>query len=121
MRSMPIGMDASTTDGTLVFDLDDQRVLANFDFHVPRDRWLRSLNEDQPSMIAPPGDLEFSLTTVQHKSFHLPIQARTDASGRRLRIDIGSEMPSRAVALSDRCIALLAGDKLAGFLISGIR
>lgn len=72
-------------------------------------------------MIAPPGDLEFALTTVNRKSFHLPIQARTDASGRNLRIDIGSAVASRAVALSDRCIALLADDKLAGFLISGIR
>ncbi len=117
-RTWPFGVDI---DCTLVFDLDDRRVLANIDFHVPRNHWLRSQKDDDPAMIASPGDLEFAPATVKHKSFHLPIQARADDGGHRLRIEIGSAKPSRAIALSPQCIALLTDDELVVLLVSGIR
>lgn len=116
-RAWPFGVDI---DGTLVFDLDEQRILANVDLHVPIDRWRRDLEGDTPQ-IAPAGDLEFAQQTVTHKSFHLPMRLRGDKDARRLRIDLGAAKPDRAVALSASCIALLAHQELAGFLIDRIR
>jgi hypothetical protein len=116
-RAWPFGIDV---DGTLVFDLDERRVLANLDLHVPRNRWKRNLEEDIP-MIAPAGDLEFAQQTIQQKSFHLPLRLSSDRNAKRLRIELGIAKPDSAVALSVSCIALLAKHELTGFLIDDIR
>lgn len=111
-RPWPFGVDI---DGRLVFDLDDQRVLANFDLHVPKSRWTRGPVETFPS--AQPGDLIFSLETVQKKSFSLPLSIRTDSEAKYLRVEFGSIEPNRAIGLSDVCVALLSSDQLVGFVI----
>jgi hypothetical protein len=115
-RAWPFGIDV---DGALVFDLDDQRILANFDLHVPMNRWKRDLEENTPR-IAPAADLEFAQQTVAQKSFHLPLRLSCDSKAKRLRIELGTAKPDRAVALSASCIALLANHELVGFLIDGI-
>jgi len=112
-RPWPFGVDI---DGRIVFDLDDQRALANFDLHVPKNRWKSDLKEEVPG-IAPPGDLLFAPETIALKSFSLPLRVRTDPLSRRLRIEFGTHQPTRAVALSASCIALLSADELVGFAI----
>jgi hypothetical protein len=116
-RPWPFGVDV---DGTIVFDLDEARLLANFDLHIPRARWERSLPEEQSFATAEAADIEFTDETVRQKSFHLPIRARTDAGARRLLVQIGDARPTNSVALSERCVALLAGNELVGFLITGL-
>jgi hypothetical protein len=106
-------------DGALVFDLDEQRILANFDLHVPMNRWQRDLEGNTPR-IAPAGDIEFAQQTVAQKSFHLRLRLSSDSKARRLRIELGTAKPDRAVGLSASCIALLASHELVGFLIDGI-
>ncbi|MGH8174772.1 MAG: hypothetical protein ACREV5_00750 [Steroidobacter sp.] len=103
-------------DGTLVFDLDEQRVLANFDLHIPKDRWERDLGPDA-TLISRPGDLMLTPESIAQKSFNLPIRVRTDSQAQRLRIEIGVAKADHAVALSESCVALLARNDLVGFVI----
>lgn len=102
-------------DGRVVFDLDEQRVLANFDLHIPKARWKRASVEDESPLITPAGDLAFAAETIKTKSFSLPLTIRTDVHTRRVRIDFATRKPNRAVALSGSCIALLSEDELVGF------
>ncbi len=106
-------------DGRIIFDLDEHRVLANIDLHLPRHRWVRDLGDDTPT-AAPPADLVFTPETVAYKSFSLPLRVRSDRQARRLRIEIGEKRPDRTVALSESCFALLAGHELVGFMVEPI-
>jgi hypothetical protein len=112
-RDWPYGFNVS---GAMVFDLDEDRVLANFDFHIPKRRWVRDLPEGMAA-IASPGDLAFTEETILHKTFDLPLRARTDRATQCVRIEFGSKQPDRQIALSESCIALLAKDELVGFFV----
>ena len=103
-------------DGRIIFDLDEHRVLANVDLHFPKHRWVRDLDHGLPT-AAPPGDIVFAPETVAYKSFSQPLRVRTDDKGQRLRIELGDKKPDRAIALSESCIALLAGHELVGFMM----
>jgi hypothetical protein len=103
-------------DGRIIFDLDEHRVLANVDLHFPKHRWVRDLGDDAP-VAAPPADLVFTPETVAYKSFSLPLRVRADRRAQRLRIELGDKRPDRAIALSESCVALLAGHELAGFVV----
>ena len=65
-RPWPFGVNI---DGVLVCDLDDWRVLANFDLYIPRRRWKTERAGEETPKIAPPGDLAFTPETVKTKSF----------------------------------------------------
>jgi hypothetical protein len=103
-------------DGRIVFDLDRDRVLANCDLHIPMNRWARDLEIEWPAGTRL-GDVAFSKDTVAHKSFHLPLEVRSDPSGQYIRIEIGETLPDEFIALSDCCIALLALGELVGLLV----
>lgn len=113
-RPWPFGVNI---DGRIVFDLDDQRVLANFDLHVPRHRWKKDIQEEEFPAIARSGDLVFAAETVATKTFSLSLRVRTDSHSRQLRIEFGTDLPTGAVALSAACIALLSAGELVGFVI----
>jgi hypothetical protein len=116
-RSWLFGVDI---DGRLVFDLDEQHVLANFDLHIPKTRWKRGSLEEESPVIAAAGDLAFAAETIETKSFSLPLMIRTDVRTRRVRIEFATDKPNRAVALSSSCIALLSGDELVGFEVRNL-
>jgi hypothetical protein len=115
IRDWVYGVDV---DGRIVFDLDRQKVLANCDLHVGMSRWARDLEMEWPAGTRP-GDIAFSEEAVAQKSFHLPLQVRSDRSARYIRIAIGETAPDELIALSGCCIALLAEDELVGFLVQG--
>ena len=115
-RPWSFGVDI---DGRIIFDLDDDRTLANFDLHIPKKRWRVGLS-DEVVPLARPGDLVFTQESTAIKSFSIPLTIRTDALRQRVRIDIGDRRPDRLVALSSSCIALLAGDELVGFAIKDL-
>ena len=116
-REWPFGVDV---DGSLVFDLDERRILANFDLHVPRDRWEKYTGQS-PSVVAQPGNLEFTEETIKQKSFSLALRVRFDEDKSRMRIELGDHQADRMVALSESCIALLKKTELVGFLVNGVR
>jgi hypothetical protein len=115
-RPWPFGVDL---DARIIFDLDEQRVLANFDLHWRKSRWKRDIGVE-PLPSAPPGDLVFALETISAKSFSLPMQVRINPQSRVLRIEFGMNRPDRSVALSDSCIAFLSASELIGFAIEEI-
>lgn len=112
-RNWPFGVDV---DGRIVFDLDERRVLANFDIHIPRNRWDKSLDEVLPTSVQS-GDLAFTKQAIEQKSFHIPLRARCDQSSTVLRLEFGDAGVDRKIQLSDRCVALLNGNELIGFII----
>lgn len=83
-RDWPYGIDV---DGRIVFDIDEERSLANFDFHIPRDRWPRGTLSPQPPVVGR-GDLVFSKDALVRKSFSLDIEVRWDP--RQLLIKLGT-------------------------------
>lgn len=112
-RPWPFGVDI---DGGIVFDLDGQRLLANFDLHIPKSRWKVDL-EDEIPRIATPGNLVFTHAATAIKSFSLPLRVRTNSFRRRVRIEIGESHPDREIALSSSCTALLSAGELVGFTV----
>jgi hypothetical protein len=103
-------------DGRIIFDLDDCRVLANFDLHIPKNRWIKDWRSDLLPR-ARPGDLILSLETIETKSFSLPLRVRSDEFCREVYIQIGSRVPDRSVELSSACLALLCLNELVGFVL----
>lgn len=116
-RPWPFGVDI---DGGVVFDLDEWRVLANFDLHMRRSLWKRERLEDEVATIATPGDLAFAPETVETKSFSIPLTVRMDPRTGRVSMRFGALKPDRAVELSPMCSALLREDNLLGFDIRDI-
>jgi hypothetical protein len=109
----PYGIDI---DGNLVFDLDAQRRLVNFDLHIPRRLWSRAKLKEWPrSSIA--GNLAFSKQAIDQKSFNTPINVMHDKEQGILSIGIGSEQRDRVIEISKSCIALLHQSELVGFLV----
>jgi hypothetical protein len=106
-------------DGNIVFDADRERILANFDLHVPRRRWKNGPSQLWPESL-PRGVIVFSEDTLKHKSFNLPLVLSYDPGGATLRIGFGDGQANRLVSLSRECVAFLSGDDLTGFLIRGL-
>lgn len=115
-RPWPFGVDI---DGRVIFDIDEDGLLANVDLHVPKARWKKDLKDDV-AIVAPAGDLIFSRETIAKKSFSFPLGMRADPGLRRLRIEFGTERLDRAIALSGSCIALLSAGELIGFAIKDV-
>src|SRR5689334_2833287 len=116
-RPWPFGVDI---DGRLVFDLDRTRTLANFDLHVPKNRWRKGRIEARVRPDAVPGDLIFTPETIAAKSFSLPLSVTIAPSGRHLAITFGEREPDCAVSLSEFCVAFLAMSDLVGFMLTDI-
>ena len=112
-REWTYGVDV---DGSIVFDLDSDRILANCDLNIPMRLWARDLELVWPKDIRS-GDIAFSKDTIAKKSFNVPLAVQLGHSGRYARISIGEAPPNKLIALSELCVAQLARDELVGFLI----
>lgn len=113
-RDWPYGVDI---DGTLIFDLDANRVLANFDLLIRKDLWKVVPLFEWPHALRE-ADIEFSEETIKHKSFNLPIEVQTDQNRSCARILFGgTEHAGTWIALSENCMSLVAKDRLLGFFV----
>ena len=110
-REWPFGVDV---DGNIVFDLDQDRVLASFDLHIGRQYWGNDLSMAWP-IPSEAGSLVFDEETVLAGSFCLPIEVNADRTKTRLQICIGTKHPDKLVSLSPKCVAMMAQDELVGF------
>ncbi|GEM_PF-2104830 len=113
-RSWPFGIDI---DGCIIFDIDSDFRLANFDLLIPRRLWRidPTVAWQLPTTA---GDLQISRTSIRHKSFHLPLRVRTnsDRTVVVIRFSISPYSPVE-IALSDQCTAQLTGQRLDGFVV----
>ena len=105
-------------DGTIVFDLDNDRVLVNFDVHVPRRLWRKARDITWPK-TAKSHDIVFSEEAVIQHVFSLPVTVNVTNSLDQVRIDIGTGCVDYFVSLSDQCVGLLGAGELKGFLLRG--
>jgi hypothetical protein len=113
-RDWPYGIDI---DGLIVFDIDADRVLANFDLHIAKRYWKVAPPERRPRP-ARTASLEFARDSIEHKSFHLPLRVRTDATRSFALIEIG-DLRSEGVwaALSEYCMVRVDSDCLTGLFV----
>jgi hypothetical protein len=108
----PFGVNV---DNAVVFDLDEERTLANFDVHWSRSRWPRKELDPRPAPTAV-ADLRFSESTCRQKFFDLPVSLEANKSRSRVVIRLGPvQVPEDVVELSRTCLALLRKDTLLGF------
>lgn len=113
-NSWPFGVDI---DGTIIFDIGADNVLANIDLLVPKKMWKEKWGIDLPRPSRS-GGLMFSQETITQKSFHLPIDITTNKSKSIVSIVFGEKPPDQTVvSLSEKCFALLNGKLLNGFLV----
>lgn len=113
--SWPYGVDV---DGRIVFDLDAERMLANFDVHSRRRLWR--IARPYPRVPTPErrADLEFTEETVEVGSFHRPFDVATDESGSTVLVTFGDlKTHSVGISLSAAYVALLNGSELVGFAL----
>jgi hypothetical protein len=109
-------------NGALVFDLDEQRVLASFELMARKEAWKRAGLIPKPK-IDVSGCLQFATETVETRSFPLlGVSAESDSAQESVYIRLGDDDSyDAAIALSQDCTALLSGSVLRGFVISNIR
>jgi hypothetical protein len=96
-------------------DLDENLVLANIDLHIPMRSWERSLQRTF-DWSAPAGDLAVARGVLDEPEINIPVACTTDPDRRIVHISIGSTPHDRTVALSEKCLALLSGEDLVGFV-----
>lgn len=113
-RDWPFGVDI---DGRLIFDIDADRILANFDLHIPKRYWIVQSRADEPRACQE-ASLEFTGSALEYKSFSLPLQVRTDAARSYALIEFDKLIPhGRWLALSEKCLARVDVDCLTGFFV----
>lgn len=114
IHEWPKGIDI---DGRIIFDLDCNRVLANFDLIVPRKLWKVSTELSLPDADTE-GDLQFQESTAKIKSFSLPLKILANQDRKNIAIRFkhvkGVEI---VVKLSKWCWAVVAENTLNGFFI----
>lgn len=101
----------------VVFDLDADRVMLNFDVLIPKKRWKLRLDPGKPE-YAREADLQFDQDTLRAKSFSLPVIVSSDSARRHVLIAFGELAPDATpTALSDRCFAFIERGVLLGFYL----
>jgi hypothetical protein len=75
-------------NGTSIFDLDANRVLANFDLLIRKNLWKVVPLPEWPH-ASREADIEFSEETIKHKSFNVPLEVQTDQNRSYARILFG--------------------------------
>ena len=113
-REWTFGIDI---DGTIIFDIDANYVLANFDLLIPKRYWEVSTELTRPTKTRK-WNLEVLARSIEHKSFHLPLIVNTNQARSAVQITFGSlEEGTKWAELSDDCFALVRQDILCGFFI----
>ncbi len=92
-------------DFTVVFDIDAESVLANFDLHMRKSQWEVIEPFLEKPAISQVADLQFCQETLERKFFDLPVEVKTDRDKSRVLIRFSeSAVENEAVGLSDNCI-----------------
>jgi len=104
-------------DGNVVFDLDSDFVIANVDVLVGKKLWTVN-----PSVrfVEPPvkGQVQILEQSIQHKSFHLPLNITSNKAKSEVVILFGKVMNDiQAIGLSNTCIAWIRANNLVGFTV----
>ncbi|MCG8350240.1 MAG: hypothetical protein MI924_20940 [Chloroflexales bacterium] len=100
----------------VLFSLNANRILGALEIVIPRHAWRIAPAQATPTANLS-ASLAFSPATIQQHSFDLFADVTTDAAFTYALIIFGqAEISSFWVALSDHCWALLADDRLKGFL-----
>lgn len=122
VRSWPLGLNV---DSTIIFDLAADRRLANIDVVVPRRRWRTHSALGAPAVWLR-ADLAFEADAVAQTNFALPVSIAAADNKTRVLILFGRPRPdaragvpdgARAVALSERCLALVRDSILVGLYV----
>lgn len=110
----PFGVDI---DGNLIFDLDKEKSLVNFDLHIPMQYW-EEVDIIRKPEIKSRGVLKFTENTLKIKSFNIPIKVFKNKAANILLVEFGENvMQGYGVKISDACIAILKGKYLVAFYI----
>lgn len=113
-RDWPYGIDI---DGRIIFDVDAEYTLANFDLLIPKRLWkvIPTLEVPFPAQEA---DLKFTELTLKHKSFSLPLTVQTDQTKSHIQLLFGKTTADiKWIRLSERCLAGTTESLLKGFFI----
>lgn len=103
-------------DGALIFDIDANHILANFDLLIRPELWEVTPLPNRPKPLQE-ADIEFLDETIRHKSFTMPLRVQTDRNRSYAHIMFGPSKDGIWITLSEYCMALLADDCLAGFFV----
>lgn len=103
-------------DSLVLFDLDAERSLVDFELLRPRRLWQVVEPFPDPLLSNGPADIAFTEATVNQAHVRLPVHVITNAEHSRVRITFGRRRGAeQAVELSPDCRALIAGERLVGF------
>jgi len=105
-------------DGTIIFDLNAERLLVNVEVLIPKKMWRVAPQTTVPYPKRS-ATLTFSERTIRHKSFSLPITIYTNRQRTSVLILFDDAMNNNNawwVKLSHRCFAAVQHGRLVGFL-----
>lgn len=105
-------------DGSIIFDIDKDQILENFDILISRKLWGKI---NKPISITPikKGNLRINTSSLNMKSFNYPELKILSAPNNQILIQFHNFDLSdlSAIKISSKCYALLKGDILKGFYI----
>lgn len=115
VQSYPYGVNIDSKRGTLILDIAENHVLAGFELIAGQRSWTNKKIISKPQ-TRKSAAVEFSEAALSQKEFALALDVTTNDNRSRAEIWFGRTSPStRAIALSDLCIAFVDGDRLLGF------
>jgi hypothetical protein len=104
-------------DNLILLDLDSERVLGMVDIMIPKRSWKVEAISVLPHATKA-ADLIFPEVTHRYEFIELPVQVMTDEARSYAYILIGlTEQESIWIELSEKCLALVAEDRLKGFFV----
>ncbi len=110
---LPYGVNVNSL---VLFDLDSERRLVDFELLRPRRLWQVVEPFPETPRSVGPADIAFTEAAVDREHVRLPVHVITNAEHSRVKIMFGRGRGAvKAVELSADCQALIAGERLVGF------
>ena len=106
-------------DGNIIFDLDKNGVIANFDVLIPKDLWIVVENLCVPKLYKQ-GTVVVHPSSISKKSHNIPLTIQTDKKRKYVNIIIGNEKEScqnKVVEISKSCYCYVKNNYLKGFFL----
>ncbi len=115
-QEWPYGFDVN---GTIIFDVDREHILTNFELLIPRSYWKETDRVVFPK-VATVGSLQIPVETLGRRTFNLPIGVGACPGKNKVLVIIGHKFePVKFVQLSPQCIACLTQKtELNGFYLN---
>lgn len=117
-RKFPHGINIEgKRGGTLILDLDDDRILGSLELMLPSSAWKTVADVSRPEK-SQRADIQVAKAAIEHHHFEDGLVVNSSQGKFSVRIMFGEpRKTARAIKLSEECFAYVEDDRLLGFYL----